>query len=169
MPLSLYLDTVIYVKTSGGVRRMPRSSRLRKAVRTGALMGACALAGGALFNVSAQSQTEKNAQPPNATENGKDLVSRGRQIFRFDDFGDNAFWSGALQLDKAIAGRRLGGVGPGVSPKTALSVGLKVDANALPDSVLSAMKAGKVVLGSPATTLAVVKLNAVGGGNTPPT
>src|SRR3954463_1865112 len=142
---------------------MPRSSRLRKAVRTGALMGACALAGGALFNVSAQSQTEKNAQPPNSTEHGADLVSEGRQVFRFDDFGDNAFWSGALQLDKAIAGRANGGVGPGVSPKTALSVGLKVDANALPDSVLSALQAGKVALDSPATTLALIKLNAVVG------
>src|SRR4051812_15087406 len=142
---------------------MPRSSRLRKAVRTGALMGACALAGGALFNVSAQSQTEKNAQPPNSTEHGADLVSEGRQVFRFDDFGDNAFWSGALQLDKAIAGRSNGGVGPGVSPKTALSVGLKVDANALPKSVLSELKAGKVDLDSPATTLALIKLNAVVG------
>src|SRR4051812_27476271 len=142
---------------------MPRSSRLRKAVRTGALMGACALAGGALFNVSAQSQTEKNAQPPNSTEHGADLVSEGRQVFRFDDFGDNAFWSGALQLDKAIAGRSNGGVGPGVSPKTALSVGLKVDANALPKSVLSELKAGKVDLNSPATTLALIKLNAVVG------
>src|SRR3954467_278599 len=142
---------------------MPRSSRLRKAVRTGALMGTCALAGGALFNVSAQSQTEKNAQPPNSTEHGGGLVSQGRQIFRFDDFGDNAFWSGALQLDKAILGRRLGGVGPGVSPKTALSVGLKVDSNALPKSVLNALKAGKVNLDSPATTLALIKLNAVVG------
>jgi cytochrome c553 len=142
---------------------MPRSSRLRKAARTGALMGACALAGGALFNVSAQSQTEKNARPPAATQHGADLVSQGRQIFRFDDFGDDAFWSGALQLDKAIAGRRLGGVGPGVSPKTALSVGLKVDANALPASVLNALKAGKVDLNSPATTLALIKLNAVVG------
>src|SRR4051794_20626918 len=131
---------------------MWRSSRLRKAVRTGALMGTCALVGGALFNVSAQSQTEKNAQPPNSTEHGADLVSQGRQIFRFDDFGDNAFWSGALQLDKAIAGRSNGGVGPGVSPKTALSVGLKVDANALPKSVLSALKAGKGGPHSPAPT-----------------
>jgi hypothetical protein len=142
---------------------MPRSSRLRKAVRTGALMGACALAGGALFNVSAQSRTEKNAQPANATQHGKDLVSEGRRIFRFDDFGDDAFWSGALQLDKAVAGAKNGGVGPGVSPKTALSVGLKVDANALPDSVLKALKAGKVDLNDPATTLALIKLNAVVG------
>jgi len=142
---------------------MPRSSRLRKAVRTGALMGACALAGGALFNVSAQSQTQKNVQPASPTRHAESLVSQGRQTFRFDDFDDNAFWSGALQLDKAIEGRRFGGVGPGVSPKTALAVGLKVDSNALPDSVLSALKAGKVNLNSPATTLALIKLNAVVG------
>jgi hypothetical protein len=143
---------------------MPRSSRLRKAVRTGGFMGVCAVAGGALFNVSAVSQTPRPpARPPASTQHGADLVSQGRQIFRFDDFGDNAFWSGALQLDKAIAGRANGGVGPGVSPKTALSVGLKVDANALPKSVLSALKAGKVDLNSPATTLALIKLNAVVG------
>src|SRR3954449_5020478 len=143
---------------------MPRSSRLRKAVRTGALMGACALAGGALFNVSARSQTSANgAKPASATDQATALVSQGRQTFRFDDFGDNAFWSGALQLDKAILGRRLGGVGPGVSPKTALSVGLKVDSNALPASVLSALKAGKVDLNSPATTLSLIRLNAVVG------
>jgi hypothetical protein len=143
---------------------MPRSSRLRKAVRTGGLMGICAVAGGALFNVSAVSQTPRApARPPDATRQGASLVSKGRQIFRFDDFGDDKFWSGALQLDKAIAGKGNGGVGPGVSPKTALSVGLKVDANALPKSVLSALKAGKVDLDSPATTLALIKLNAVVG------
>ena len=143
---------------------MPRSSRFRKAVRTGGLMSVCALAGGALSVVSAQSQTSRApAKPPAAESHAEALVSQGRQIFRFDDFGDNAFWSGALGLDKAIAGSANGGVGPGVSPKTALSVGLKVDANALPKSVLSALKAGKVDLNSPATTLALVKLNAVVG------
>src|SRR3954467_1432074 len=143
---------------------MPRSSRLRKAVRIGGLMGICAVVGGALFNVSAVSQTPRPpARPPAALRHAMDLVSEGRQTFRFDDFGDNAFWSGALHLDKAILGRRLGGVGPGVSPKTALSVGLKVDSNALPKSVLDALKAGKVNLNSPATTLALIKLNAVVG------
>jgi hypothetical protein len=143
---------------------MPGSSRLPKAVRTGGLIGICAVLGGALFGVSAQSQTSANrARPPAAVAHANDLVRQGRQIFRFDDFGDNAFWSGALQLDKAIAGAKNGGVGPGVSPKTALAVGLKVDANALPDSVIKALKAGKVDLNSPATTLTLVKLNAVVG------
>src|SRR5690349_9431762 len=143
---------------------MPRSNRLPKAVRTGDLMGICALAGGALFGVSADSKTAKPAaQAPAASANGAALVRQGRQIFRYDDFGDDAFWSGALQLDKAVAGKANGGVGPGVSPKTALSVGLKVDADALPQKVLAALKAGKVDLDDPATTLALIKLNAVVG------
>src|SRR3954462_7504824 len=140
---------------------MLRSSRLRKVLRTGGLMGVCALAGGALFSVSAVSQSHPSGST--AERNSAALVTQGRQIFRFDDFGDNAFWSGALQLDKAIEGRSHGGVGPGVSPKTALSLGLKVDASARPGSVLSALKAGKVNLDSPATTLALIKLNAVVG------
>ena len=143
---------------------MLRSSRVRKAVRTGGLMGACALAGGALFNVSASSQTsQRPARPQSATRQADLLVRQGRQVFRFDDFGDDAFWGGALQLHRAIEGAAHGGVGAGVSPKTALAVGLKVDVNALPGSVRSALKAGKVNLNSPATTLALLKLNAVVG------
>src|SRR4051812_22118844 len=143
---------------------MLRSSRLRKAVRTGALMGGCALAGGALFNVSAVSQTPRpTASPPRAQATADSLVRAGRQTFRFDDFGDFKFWGGALQLHRAIEGRSHGGVGPGVSPKTALAVGLKVDVDALPKSVRDALAAGKVNLNSPATTLALLKLNAVVG------
>jgi hypothetical protein len=143
---------------------MARSGRPRAFLRTAGLMGVCAVAGGALFNVSAVSQTPRpEARPPAAARHAEALVRQGRQTFRFDDFGDDAFWSGALGLDKAIAGRGHGGVGPGVSPKTALSVGLKVDADALPKSVLSALRAGKVDLNSPATTLALIKLDAVVG------
>jgi mono/diheme cytochrome c family protein len=91
------------------------------------------------------------------------MIERGRQIFRFDTFGSEAFWGDALQLHKAIAGEKNGGVGPGVSPKTALSVGLKVDADALPDGLKKQLAAGKVDLDDPATTLALLKLNAVVG------
>src|ERR1043166_1963488 len=62
----------------------------------------------------------------------RSLVSDGKDIFRFDTFGDEDFWSGLLHIDKAILGAGNGGFGPGVSPKTALSVGLKVDVDALP-------------------------------------
>jgi len=86
------------------------------------------------------------------TAHGKALAAQGRQIFRYDTFGDQAFWGGALQLHKAIEGSKLGGVGDGVSPATALAVGLKVDVRKLPLAVRQGLKAGQVDLTSPATT-----------------
>ncbi len=91
------------------------------------------------------------------------MLDQGRHTFRYDTFGDEAFWGGALNLQQAIAGEKLGGAGPGVSPKTALSVGLKVDADALPASLVEQIKAGKVNMDDPATTLALLKLNSVVG------
>jgi mono/diheme cytochrome c family protein len=91
------------------------------------------------------------------------MIEEGRKTFRFDTFGSEAFWGDALQLQKAIAGARNGGVGPGVSPKTALSVGLKVDADALPDTLKKQLAAGAVNLDDPSTTIALLKLNAVVG------
>jgi len=97
------------------------------------------------------------------SKNAQQMMENGRQIFRFDTFGSEAFWGDALQLHKAIAGAKNGGVGPGVSPKTALSVGLKVDADALPESLKQQIKEGKVNLDDPATTLALLKLNSILG------
>jgi len=91
------------------------------------------------------------------------MIEEGRQIFRFDTFGSEAFFGDALQLHRAIAGAKNGGVGGGVSPKTALAVGLKVDSDALPDALKLQIAAGKVNLDDPATTLALLKLNAVVG------
>jgi hypothetical protein len=96
-------------------------------------------------------------------KNGQDMMAQGRQIFRFDTFGSEAFWGDTLQLHKAIAGEKNGGVGSGVSPKTALSVGLKVDSDALPNSLKQQLKDGKVDLDDPAITLALLKLNSVVG------
>jgi len=95
--------------------------------------------------------------------NAERMVDQGRQIFRFDTFGSEAFFGDTLQLHKAIAGAANGGVGPGVSPKTALAVGLKVDSDALPAALKQQIAAGKVNLDDPATTLALLKLNAVVG------
>ncbi len=95
--------------------------------------------------------------------NAQQMIAQGRKTFRFDTFGDEVFWGDTLQLHKAIEGSKLGGVGPGVSPKTALAVGLKVDADALPADLVAQIKAGKVNLDDPATTLALLKLNAVVG------
>lgn len=96
-------------------------------------------------------------------QNAATMMSQGRQTFRYDSFGDEAFWTDALKLNLAIEGATLGGVGSGVSPKTALAVGLKVDMDKLPPSLVDVIKAGKVDLDSPATTLALLQLNAVVG------
>lgn len=93
----------------------------------------------------------------------EDLLSQGRHIFRFDTFGDEAFWGDTLKLHNAIQGSQFGGVGPGVSPKTALAVGLKVDVDALPQSLIEQLRRGRVDLNDPATTLALLKLKAVVG------
>jgi hypothetical protein len=110
------------------------------------------------------------AATPNRADSGGDvarnaqrMLDEGRRTFRHDTFGDEAFWSDALLLNKAVAGAANGGVGGGVSPKTALSVGLKVDAHALPADLVSKIKMGKVNLDDPATTLALLKLDAVVG------
>jgi len=96
-------------------------------------------------------------------DNVKEMVKNGRQIFRFDTFGDQDFWGGQLQLHTTIAGAANGGVGPGLSPTAALGLGLKVDVDALPMKLQNQLKHGKVDLNDPATTLALLKLNAVLG------
>jgi mono/diheme cytochrome c family protein len=83
------------------------------------------------------------------------LVAQGKEIFRFDTFGDEVYWTDTLQMHDVIS--------TGVSPKTALSVGLKVDADALPETVKAAIAAGQVDLDAPATTVTLLKLNAVVG------
>ena len=83
------------------------------------------------------------------------LVKQGRQIFRFDTFGDERQWTDALRLHEVIAAA--------VDPVTALSVGLKVDAEALPAAVVAGIKDGSIDLKSPATTIALLKLDAVVG------
>jgi mono/diheme cytochrome c family protein len=92
-----------------------------------------------------------------------DLIAEGKQIFRFDTFGDEDFWGGQLQLHQAIQGERFGGVGDGLSPAEALGVGLKVDVDALPRSLQHQLRRGRVDLNDPAVTLALLKLNAVVG------
>jgi hypothetical protein len=95
--------------------------------------------------------------------NAHRMVKEGRETFRFDTFGDEDFWGGRLRLHEAIAGEDNGGVGPGVSPATALALGLKVDIDALPKSLRRAITRGEVDLDDPATTLALLQLNAVVG------
>jgi hypothetical protein len=102
------------------------------------------------------------ADDPNVVA-GREAILAGQKTFRFDTFGDEAFWGDALKLHQAIEGQAHGGVGAGVSPKAALAVGPKVDAAALPADVVAGVKSGAVKLDDPATTLALLKLDAVVG------
>lgn len=83
------------------------------------------------------------------------LVQQGQDIFRYDTFGDETFWTDVLQMNQVIQAA--------VSPATALAVGLKVDAEALPPGVVAAIQNGEVDLEDPQTTLALLQLNAVVG------
>ena len=98
-----------------------------------------------------------NDGPPQASSPPLDaaLVAEGKQVFRFDTFGDETQWTDKLRMHEVIAAA--------VDPVTALSVGLKVDAEALPPAVVQGIQDGSVDLKSPATTVALLKLNAVVG------
>lgn len=114
-----------------------------------AIMGAlAALTGGCGGGGDAGQQTAQAA-------GGNSLVAQGRHIFRFETFGDEAKWTDTLRMHEVIAAA--------VDPTTALSVGLKVDADALPKSLKDGIAAGTVDLTSPATTLALLELDAVVG------
>ena len=90
-----------------------------------------------------------------ATNDDDEVVTQGKQIFRFDTFGDEAKWTDTLRMHEVISAA--------VDPTTALSVGLKVDAEALPASVVQGIQNGSIDLSSPATTVALLKLDAVVG------
>src|SRR6187431_2360230 len=93
------------------------------------------------------------ASRPRAASSPAEPTS-GRDIFRHDTFGDEQLWTGALRMHEAVAK---------LDPKTALSVGLKVDLEALPAKTVAALKAGQVDLTSPAVTLDLLRANAVVG------
>ena len=83
------------------------------------------------------------------------LVAQGKDIFRFDTYGDETFWTDTLHMHEVIQAA--------VDPTTALAVGLKVDADALPPDVVQGIQSGAISLTDPATTVALLKLNAVVG------
>ncbi|NMM07008.1 MAG: c-type cytochrome [Polaromonas sp.] len=111
------------------------------AAATLALLSAC---GGGSDDSAALARAAQAAQ-----------AEQGKQIFRFDTFGDEAQWTDTLRMHEVIRSA--------VDPVTALSVGLKVDAEALPAAVVAGIQNGSIDLKSPATTVALLKLNAVVG------
>ena len=96
-----------------------------------------------------------NRGPVRPTQLDRALVAQGKLVFRYDTYGDETFWTDTLRMHEVIAS--------GVSPHTALSVGLKVDMDTLPAAVATAIAAGQVDLNDPATTVTLLKLGAVVG------
>jgi mono/diheme cytochrome c family protein len=122
---------------------------VRRALLTaGATLGLMAAA--AAVSCGDAAPTEPRPEPLDPA-----LVAQGRDIFRFDTFGDEKYWTDTLRMHEVIQ--------QAVSPAAALGVGLKVDVDSLPQAVRDALAAGKVDLNSPATTVTLLKLNAVVG------
>jgi mono/diheme cytochrome c family protein len=119
--------------------RLPLPPLASLALWAAALLGACA---------------EDNANAP-SVRLAEARMNDGQRIFRFDTFGDEQFWTDTLRMHEVIQ--------QAVSPTAALGVGLKVDVDALPPGLQAALAAGEVDLNSPATTVALLKLDAVVG------
>ena len=137
------------VKSRGSAAQQPLATMpVRLLLITGTIGAAVAMAtacgGDSDNNAGAASDADKAA-----------LVAQGKQIFRFDTFGDETQWTDTLRLHETISTK--------VDPTTALSVGLKVDAEALPPSVVQGIQNKSISLTDPATTVALIKLNAVVG------
>lgn len=118
-----------------------------------------------IAGISAGCSSKGSAQPAGdaVVLSAEQSIKDGRQTFRFDTFGDEAFWGDTLKLHQAIQGAAFGGVGPGLTPRAALAAGLKVDVDALPAALAGQLQAGTLNLDDPANTLALLKLNAVVG------
>ncbi|MGH7506581.1 MAG: hypothetical protein ACRELX_13055 [Longimicrobiales bacterium] len=100
-------------------------------------------------------ESESGAGPEEPAPLDPALVAEGQEIFRYDTFGDEAYWTDTLRMHEVVASS--------VSPALALQVGLKVDVDALPAEVQQALAAGEVDLDDPATTVTLLKLDAVLG------
>jgi mono/diheme cytochrome c family protein len=114
--------------------------------RLGALLLVPALA----LIVACSDNDSTGSEPPDP-----ELATQGKDIFRFEAYGDESFWTDTLRIHDVITSA--------VDPTTALSVGLKVDAEALPAEVVQGIQNGSISLTDPATTVALLKLNAVVG------
>lgn len=135
----------------------------------GRIAGALALFASLLTNLAAGNPIDRHDSnngddfDRRIVQNNADQLRTGRQIFSFDTFGNEVFWGDTLKLYQAIAGAANGGVGGGLSPQAALAAGLKVDREALPPSPKNQLRQGKVNLSDPATSIALLKLDAVVG------
>src|SRR5437762_11839664 len=104
----------------------------RGSVLTGRLLVFMVIALALFFAAYGKKKEKVNTSTPLAptdpvAQDAANMLGDGRNIFRFDTFGDESFWGATLRLHEAIDGSALGGVGGGLSPRQALAIGLKVD------------------------------------------
>jgi hypothetical protein len=118
---------------------------------------------GILVFFSSSTLTGQNGTQDPAVANAQRLITQGRETFRSDTFGDEAFWGGQLHLHEAINGVGLGGVGTGLTPRAALQLGLKVDIDALSGQDAARVRNGRIDLDSVATTMSLLRSKAVVG------
>jgi len=131
-----------------------------------ALLAACAgkpLIPAAGVNTPTSSRAKTNPDEGDTEKHASKMLEEGRDTFRYDTFGSEQFWGGKLGLHKAIAGQAHAGVGPGLTPKQALNLGLKVDSGKLPKIVLEAIKGGSLSLDDPEMTLELLRADSVVG------
>ena len=138
--------------TSRTARPDPDIPRYRNAAWGGGVLVALGFFAAALFASCGRSVTAPMVQPERLDPV---LVAQGMQVFRYETFDDERFWTDTARMHEVVQ--------QVVSPQVALQVGLKVDVDALPQPVKDALVAGKVDLTSPATTVTLLKLGAVVG------
>jgi cytochrome c5 len=114
------------------------------------VIAAAALAIIGLSSARALTPVQSKQKPTREASGNAQLIVEGLHIFRYDTFGDEQLWTNTLRLHEVIE--------KSVDPTTALSVGLKVDADVLPAGILQ-----QVDLKSAATTVALLKMNAIVG------
>lgn len=137
--------------------RMSRPRSLRHQARTAflALSALITLAGCTARNTNEKTEGTPSTPGPATVDRSPETLAEGQRIFRFETFGDEQFWTDTARMHEVVQ--------KAVSPATALKVGLKVDADAIPADVAQAIKDGRVDLNSPATTVTLLKLSAVVG------
>lgn len=129
--------------------------KVKSGLRAALLVVCCSFACKPQTKSNGDSAAAATGAEPASVDSSTQTLADGQQVFRFDTFGDEQFWTDTARMHEVVQ--------KAVSPTTALSVGLKVDADAIPPDVAAAIKAGKVDLKDPATTVTLLKLNAVVG------
>jgi hypothetical protein len=114
-------------------------------------------------NTPTSSKEKTNPDEGDTDAHASKMMKEGRETFRYDTFGSEQFWASQLGLHKAIAGQARGGVGPGLTPRQALNLGLKVHSGKLTRLVLEAIKGGSLNLDDPEMTLEILRADSVVG------